>query len=195
VKKIIAYLATSADGFIARPDGDVAWLDRPRPADEYGMPAFLKSVDTVVMGRVTWQTGQQLGGALIEGKKNIVLSRTLPSFGIPGATVEKTTPDALAARLRDEKGKNVWVMGGATVFGEFLDAGVLDEIVIHVVPVLIGAGIPLLDATPRQTELKLKSTRRFSDGVVRLHYEIDRTAPGLPLTESGGDAARATATD
>ena len=183
MKKIIAYLASSADGFIARPDGDVSWLDRPRPAGEYGMPAFLRSVDTVVMGRVTWEVGQQLGGALVEGKKNIVLSRTMPSYGIPGAAVENVTAESLAARLREGKGKNVWLMGGAQVFGEFLDAGVLDEVVIHIVPVFIGTGICLLDATPRQTELKLKSTRRFSDGVVRLHYDIDRTAPNLPVME------------
>jgi dihydrofolate reductase len=68
-------------------------------------------------------------------------------------------------------------MGGANVFGAFLSAGALDEIIIHIVPVLIGPGIPLLDPTPRQVELKLRSTRRFADGVVRVHYEIDRTAP------------------
>lgn len=178
MRKIIAYLATSADGFIARPDGDVSWLDRPRPSDEYGMPAFLRSVDTVVMGRATWEIGQQLGGALAEGKKNIVLSRSLAPFAIPGATVENAEAAELARRLRSEKGKNVWVMGGAKVFGDFLSAGALDEIVIHIVPVLIGTGISLLDATPRQVELKLRSTRRFSDGVVRIHYLIDRSAPG-----------------
>src|SRR5215217_4177047 len=177
MRKIIAYLATSADGFIARTDGDVEWLDRPRPKDGYGMPTFLRSVDTVVMGRTTWETGQKLGGALVEGKRNIVLSRSLASFAIPGATVENASPVELATRLRSEKGDNVWLMGGADVFGSFLSAGALDELVIHVVPVLIGTGIPLLDPSPRQVELKLRSTRRFADGVVRLHYDIDRTAP------------------
>jgi dihydrofolate reductase len=177
MKKIIAYLATSADGFIARPDGDVSWLDRPRPKDEYGMPAFLRSVDTVIMGRETYEAGQNLGGALIDGKRNIVLSRSLPSYGIPGATVENAPPLELANRLRQEKGGNVWLMGGADVFGSFLSAGALDELIIHIVPVLIGIGIPLLDSTPRQVELKLRSTRKFADGVVRIHYDIDRTAP------------------
>lgn len=177
MRKIIAYLATSADGFIARPDGDVAWLDRPRPPDEYGMPAFLKSVDTVVMGRATWEAGQKLGGAIVEGKRNIVLSRTLPAFAAPGAVVENVEPAELAQRLRSQKGHNVWLMGGADVFGGFLSAGAIDEIVIHIVPVLIGTGIPLLDATPRQVELKLRSTRKFADGVVRIHYLVDRTAP------------------
>ncbi len=176
MRKIIAYLATSADGFIARPDGDVSWLDRPRPKDEYGMPAFLRSVDTVVMGRVTWETGQKLGGAVVEGKRNIILSRTLPFHAAPGATVENVDAADLAKRLRAEKGRNVWLMGGADVFAGFLSAGALDELIIHVVPVLIGTGIPLLNPSVKQTELRLRSTRRFADDVVRLHYEIQLPA-------------------
>jgi dihydrofolate reductase len=74
-------------------------------------------------------------------------------------------------------------MGGAQVFGEFLSAGEIDQLIVHVVPVLIGTGISLLDATPRTTQLKLKSSRRFADGVVRLHYDL-----------KGTDAAAATAT-
>ena len=177
MKKIIAYLATSADGFIARPDGDVSWLNRPHLSDQYGMDTFLRSVDTVIMGRETFETGQKLGGALIDGKRNIVLSRSMPSFAVPGATVENAPPLELANRLRQEKGRNIWLMGGADVFGSFLSSGVLDEIIIHIVPVLIGTGISLLDATPREVELKLRSSRRFADGVVRIHYDIDRTAP------------------
>jgi dihydrofolate reductase len=176
VRKLIAYLATSADGFIARPDGDVSWLDRPRPDDDYGMPAFLRSVDTIVMGRRTWEAGQKLGGAIVEGKRNIVLSRTLPSYGCPGAMVENVEPAAFAERLRSERGRNVWLMGGAEVFGTFLQADALDELIIHIVPVLIGTGISLVGPNARQTELALRSTRRFADGVVRLHYEIVRAA-------------------
>ena len=173
-RKIIADLAISADGFIARPDGDVAWLDRPGLTDDYGMETFLRSVDTVIMGRSTWEVGQKLGGAVVEGKRNIVLSRTIPSFAAPGATVENIEPVMLAERLRSEKGKNIWLMGGAEVFGAFLDAGELDEIILHVIPILIGTGIPLLDAKSRETELKLRSTKRFADGVVRLHYDVQR---------------------
>jgi dihydrofolate reductase len=177
MRKIIAYLAISADGFIARPNGDVDWLDRPDPADGYGMPAFLRSVDTIVIGRVTWEVGQKLGGALVEGKRNIILSRTMPFHAAPGATIENIDAADLARRLRSEKGKDVWVMGGAQIFGAFLDAGELDEIILHVIPVLIGEGIPFLDPARRQTELKLKSSRRYPNGVVRVHYEVDRSAP------------------
>lgn len=173
-RQIIAYLATSADGFIARPDGDVGWLHRPRPQGDYGMPAFLRSIDTIVMGRVTWEAAQQLGGAVIEGKRNIVLSHTLPSFAVPGGVVESVPPSELAERLRAEKGGDVWLMGGAQVFGEFLDAGCIDQIVLHVVPVFIGEGIPVFGPARRDVELALRSTRRFPDGVVRLHYDVKR---------------------
>jgi dihydrofolate reductase len=193
MRQIIAYLATSADGFIARPDGDVSWLDRPRPKGDYGMPAFLRSVDTVVMGRVTWEVGQRLGGTVVEGKRNIILSRTLASFAVPGAVVENTSAADLAGRLRAEEGADVWVMGGAQVFTGFLTAHALDQIVIHVVPVLIGTGIPLLSATACEIELELKSTRRFTDGVVRLHYTVPRRDDALKASDE--DGATATATD
>jgi dihydrofolate reductase len=150
------------------------------------MPAFLRSVDTIVMGRKTWESGQQLGGAFIDGKKNIVLSRTLPAYAAPGGTVENISAADLAARIRAEKGKNVWLMGGAHVFGEFLSAGEIDQLIVHVVPVLIGTGITLLDPAARTTELKLRSTRKFEDGVVRLHYD---------LKGKGEDAATAKAMD
>ena len=185
-RQIIAYLATSADGFIARTDGDVSWLDRPRPDDGYGMQSFLRSVDTIVMGRKTWEIAQQLGGAFVEGKRNIVLSRSLPAYAAPGGNIENIGAPELAKRLREEKGKNIWLMGGAQVFGEFLDAGEIDQLIVHIVPVLIGKGICLLDTAPRTTELKLRSTRKFVDGVVRLHYD---------LREKASDAATATATD
>jgi len=75
VRKIIVYIATSADGFIARPNGDVEWLNRPRTAGDYGMGDFYRSVDTVVMGRKTYDVGRKLGQSHYRGKKNYVLSR------------------------------------------------------------------------------------------------------------------------
>jgi dihydrofolate reductase len=191
-RQIVANLATSADGFIARPDGSVDWLDRPQPAGAYQLPAFLRAIDTVIMGRVTWERGRDLGGALVEGKRNIVLSRTLQPFAIPGAAVQNIPAARLAEELRADKGRDVWLMGGAQVFSEFLAADCLDQLVIHVVPVLIGTGIPLLDAVPRTVELALRSTRKFPDGVVRLHYDLKREPD---LTETDAGAARATATD
>jgi dihydrofolate reductase len=185
MRKIIAYLATSVDGFIARPDGDVAWLDRPRPRGNYGMAEFIRSVDTIVMGRTTYEVGRKLGQAVWPGKRNIILSRTLMPGAVEGAIIESGNVRDLAQRWRAEEGGDIWLMGGAVVFGEFLDADALDELIIHVVPVLIGDGIPLLDPGRRTNELKLKSTKKYSDGVVRLHYSIERVATaGIPDSEN-----------
>ena len=175
MRRIIAYLATSVDGFIARADGSVDWLDRPRPRGNYGMGAFIHSIDTVVMGRATYDVGVKLGAPIWSGAKNIILSRTLAPDAVKDATVEKGDARELADRWRKEEGRDIWLMGGAKVFGEFLDAGALDEMIIHIVPVVIGTGIPLLDAKRRTSPLKLVSTRKFSDGVVRVHYSVTPT--------------------
>jgi dihydrofolate reductase len=172
LRKIIAYLATSIDGFIARPDGAVDWLDRPRPRGNYGMSAFLRSVDSLVMGRATYDTGKELGGGVWPGKRNIILSRTLAPDSVKGAIVESGDAADLASRWRSEPGSDIWLMGGAVVFGEFLDAGAIDELIVHIVPVAIGTGIPLFDPKPRTSEMSLLSVKKFTDGVVRLHYAV-----------------------
>ncbi len=79
-----------------------------------------------------------------------------------------------AKRLRAEKGKDVWLVGGGELFGAFLDAGAVDEFVLHVIPTFIGEGIPLLSPRRRDVRLRLRSSRTFKDGVVRLHYAVAR---------------------
>ncbi len=174
MRKIIAELAMSVDGFIARPNGDVDWLDRPMPKGNYGMDEFFKSVDMVVMGRATYDIGKKLGGPLFMFPTTVILSRSLSRDAVPGAVIEKGTPRKLAERWRKQSGKNIWLMGGGDVFGQFLDAGLLDELRIAVIPVLIGEGIPLLGPKRRTHELKLMSSEKFSDGVVRLHYSASK---------------------
>jgi len=77
-----------------------------------------------------------------------------------------------ARRLRATPGKHIWMMGGGGLIASFLDAGEIDEFVIHVVPVLIGKGIPLIAPRHRDIPLRLRSSRKYPDGVVRLHYEV-----------------------
>ena len=170
MRKIIASLAMSLDGFIARPNGDVDWLDRPMPKGNYGLGKFFKSIDMIVMGRGTYDIGKKLGGPLFMFPTTVILSRSLARDAVPGAIIEKGSARKLADRWRKQDGKNIWLMGGAKVFGQFLDAGELDELDIAVIPVLIGKGIPLLDPKRRTSKLELLSSEKFSDGVVRLQY-------------------------
>jgi dihydrofolate reductase len=183
MRKVIVFIATSADGYIARRDGSVDWLDRPRPPGDYGMGAFMRSVDTVVWGRKTYEMALGMrgaGGGFDRSVRNCVFSRR-PLASPPAGVEFVTEPIAeFARRLRSEPGKDVWMMGGAGIIASFLDAGEIDEFIIHVVPVLIGEGIPLLAPRHRTVPLILKSTKRFPDGVVRLHYAVQRSEPDAP---------------
>ena len=180
-RKIIVSLAISADGFIARPDGAVDWLDRPVPKGNYGMGAFYKSIDTILWGRKTYDMALQFqakgvaGSGFDTGVKNLVFTRTLPPSAAPSGVEFVNEPiKAFAARLRAKKGKETWMMGGAGIIAAFLDEGEIDEFVLSVIPTLIGEGIPLLAPRHRTVPLKLISCTKFADGVVNLHYSVGR---------------------
>ena len=185
MRKIIVYIATSADGFIARKDGAVDWLDRPRPKGNYGMGAFWKSIDTILLGRKTYDFVVEF---VKEGKsvpnmgdiKHYVFSRKPPIKVLPGFEFVKEPIKKFATRLRNQKGKNIFMMGGASLIASFLDAGEIDEFIIHVIPTFIGEGIPLIAARHRTEPLKLLSIKKFSDGVVRLHYAVMREGAKKP---------------
>lgn len=180
-RRIIAYLATSADGFIARPDGEVDWLDRPSPKGSYGMGAFYRSIDTILWGRKTYEMAlrfQQEGKmatAFDPGKKHYVFTRTLPASAAPaGVEFVQGAIQPFAARLRGVKGKDIWMMGGAGIMASFLDAGEIDEFDLKVIPTLIGEGIPLLAPRHRTVPLQLILCKKFPDGVVQLRYAVRR---------------------
>jgi dihydrofolate reductase len=182
MRRIIVYIATSADGFIARPDGGVDWLNRPTAAGDYGMGAFRRSIDSLVLGRKTYEFGLQHGARFGANPKHYVFSRNATGLVVAaGVDVVTEQPAAFVKRLKAQKtGKNIWMMGGAALIGTFVDEGLIDEFIIHVIPTLIGEGIPLLAPRHREIELKLRSCKRFADGVVRLHYLLARSAEGQP---------------
>jgi dihydrofolate reductase len=178
-RKIIVYIATSADGFIARPDGSVDWLDRPRPKGNYGMGTFYQSIDTILWGRKTYEMAldfQKKGvpGAAFDTKvKNYVFTRSLLQSVAPAGVELVSEPiKAFATRLRQKKEKDIWIMGGAGIIASFLDEGEIDEFMIHVIPKFIGEGIPLIAPARRTVPLKLISSTKFTDGVVKLHYAV-----------------------
>src|SRR5260370_9716142 len=142
-RKIIVYIATSADGFIARKDGAVDCLDRPRTAGDYGMGTFYKSIDTILWGRKTYDMVlrfQEEGKDSTDyygGVKNYAFSRHRPRKTARGFEFVKEPIGKFAKRLRSEKGKDIWMMGGAGIIASFLDEGEIDEFIIHVIPTLI----------------------------------------------------------
>ncbi len=180
-RRIIVYIATSADGFIARLNGNMDWLmSRPHPPGSYGMPAFFRSIDTILWGRKTYDESLKMGDPAGTGTfgmkvRNYVFSRHPPKSAPPGIEFVKEPVKAFAKRLRSKPGKDIWIMGGGEMIASFLDAGEVDEFSIHVIPVFIGEGIPLIAPKRRLVPLELKSTRRFPDGVVHLNYRVAST--------------------
>jgi dihydrofolate reductase len=180
-RKIVAYIATSADGYIARPDGDVEWLNRRPDTIDYGMGEFYPTIDTILWGRKTYdwllnyykKAGKTTG--LFDTKvANYVFSRTPAKPVAAGAEFVTEPVKAFAQRLRSTPGKHIWMMGGGELIASFLDAGEIDEFDIHVIPVFIGEGIPLIAPRHRDVPLRLVSSQGYPDGVVRLRYEVPR---------------------
>ena len=177
VRKIIVSIATSADGYIARPDGGVEWLDRPRPKGNYGMGEFFKSIDTILWGRKTYDKGIEMGmkaSGFGPGIRNYVFSRHPHKSPSPGFEFVTKPIKAFAQALRAERGKDIWMMGGGEITGAFLDQGEIDGFDIRIIPILIGEGIPLIQPRHRCVRLKLSSSRTFPDGVVNLNYRVQK---------------------
>ena len=173
-RNVIVHIGTSADGYIARPDGDLEWLtSRPKPKGFYGMSEFMNSIDTRLIGRKTYEMSRRLG-ARFDGKiRTIVFSRqALPADAPPGVEFVSDAIGPFVNRLREQPGKDLWLMGGGELIASFLDAQAIDEFVITVTPVFIGDGIPLIARRHRYTPLELDSVEHFEDGVVQLRYRV-----------------------
>jgi len=180
LRKIIVYIAASADGYIARPNGDVEWLNR-RARLDYGMKAFYRTIDTILWGRKTYdwalsyykKIGKKTG--MFDTKlANYVFSRNPPKRPAPGVQFVSEPIKRFAQRLRSAPGKHIWMMGGGELIASFLDAGEIDEFDIHVIPTFIGEGIPLVARRHRDIALRLHSAKKYPDGVVRLRYHVPK---------------------
>jgi dihydrofolate reductase len=182
-RNIIVSIATSVDGFIARLDGSYDWLDRPRPPGNYGFSEFMDSIDTILWGRKTYDQaattfkGKSLGTG--PNVKNYVFAHDPPKSAPPSVEFVKEPVEEFARRLRAQPGKNIWIMGGGQIIASFLDAGLIDEFRIHVIPRLIGEGIPLLHPRHRFVQLELREAINFPDGVVKLVYGVLNESPKL----------------
>jgi dihydrofolate reductase len=171
-RKVIVHIATSADGYIARPDGDLEWLtSRPKPEGFYGMSAFMRSIDTKLLGRKTYEVSLRMGATFDSKSRNIVFSRHAPPADVPsGVEFVNGAIGPFVSRLREYPGKDIWLMGGGELIASFLDEHMIDEFVISVVPVFIGDGIPFIARRRRHVPLDLRSVERFEDGLVQLRY-------------------------
>lgn len=172
------FIGTSLDGFIARQNGDIAWLTGfPTEGEDHGFDAHMARVDAVVMGRGTYDAIKAMR-PWPYAKPVVVLSRTLTQTDVPGDIADNVeimdaSPKEAMARFAARGWKRVYVDGGM-VIQSFLRAGLVDDMVISRVPVLIGEGISLFGALTTDTMLDHLSTRAFPSGLVQSTYRVRR---------------------
>ena len=170
-RKVTFGVANSLDNFIARKDNGVDWL---LWSDEVAAvtAAFWKTIDTVVMGRKTYEVAVRSGTSSYPGVKNYVFSHTLKNT--PNHDVEVVSEDAASfvSRLKTQKGKGICVMGGGELAKALFEADVIDEIGLNIHPVLLGSGSPLFLPMVHQRNLKLLKSKRFKNGCVLLTYRV-----------------------
>lgn len=170
------FIATSLDGYIARPDGDIGWLlGRDDPAEDHGYDAFIAGMDAIVMGRGSYEKVREFDAWPYQ-LPVLVLSKQLAGTPVPEALQGKVRFSGLApaeamAQLTRDGLRRVYVDGGKVV-QSFLREGLVADMVITIVPVLIGAGRPLFGALPRDRDLQLVASRSFPSGLVQSTYRL-----------------------
>lgn len=169
MRRIRYQVAMSLDGYIAGPKGEYDWIIAD-PEIDFG--ALWAEFDTFLMGRKTFETMGTSGLGMFAGKKVIVFSRTLRQSDYPQVTIVADESTEMLASIKGERGKDIWLFGGGSLFRSLLDAGLVDTVEVAVEPVLLGGGIPLLPPPAKQTKLKLIGHKVYKTGIVSLQYEI-----------------------
>jgi dihydrofolate reductase len=180
--KTSVFVGASVDGFIARANGDLDFLDAGGN-EPHGYEEFISTVDTIVIGRKTFEIVLGFDGWPYGGRRVVVLSSQpleLSAASARGGRVEQMSgpPAEIASRLSVEGAQHVYVDGGVTIQG-FLRAGLIQRLVITRVPVLIGGGIPLFGALLRDIPLRHVATKAFRGGLVQSEYEVASTRSAI----------------
>ena len=168
-------VAASLDGYIADVNGGFDWIPHDPTVD---FAALFGSVDTVIMGRLTYEVMQsQSEPAWKPGTRVYVVSRTLSHASAPGVTIVRDDPVGVASSLRHESGSgDIWLFGGGQLFATLLRERQVDAVEVTVVPVLLGAGIPLLALGVDRTALTLTRSHVYPSGMVMLFYSVPEAA-------------------
>jgi dihydrofolate reductase len=174
-RKVVLYAAASLDNFIATADGGVKWLEHPRfalPREDFGYRKFLRSIDTTLMGHTTYRQLLGFGGPFpYAGKANYVFTRSSRRKDTEHVSFISRNIPAFVRALKKKKGKDLWLVGGARINTLLLNHGLIDRIILTVVPLALGSGIPLFAEGAKPAAFRLKKTRLFPNGFVQITWE------------------------
>ena len=178
MRKVTYGAACSLDGFITGPGGSLDWLHWSKDAEAI-MASYWKTVDTILMGRKTWEiaAASRESGPMDQNIQSYVFSRTLTAIDRPGVTLVKTDPGEFVRELKARAGGDICVLGGSDLARSLLAAGVVDEVGCNVHPVLLGSGVPLFVDCGRRIGLTLSECRPIDGGCIYMGYTV-RSADG-----------------
>jgi dihydrofolate reductase len=178
MRKISLFIATSLDGYIAKPDDDLSFLRfMEKEGEDYGYEEFTNTIDTVIVGRRTYDyVLEEIGPSHYNNGQRDVYVITRTERPQVGKTIFYTGDiTELVKRLKSEKGKNIYCDGGAEIINELLKHDLIDEFIISVIPVLLGDGIKLFkDGRPEQ-RLEFITAKTFETGLIQLYYRREKT--------------------
>lgn len=171
-KKLILYIATSIDGYIARRNGDLDWLDAMHiVGEDYGYHAFIATIDTVIVGRKTYEKVLDMGFEYPhKDKVSYVITRnSKPQEG----NIHFYSGDLgdLVSKLKQEAGGNIYCDGGAEIVNALMNKHLIDEYIISIIPIFLGEGIRLFKGDFLEQKLELLSCKSFPSGLVQVHYK------------------------
>lgn len=171
-RNTVLYIAASLDGYIAAEDESLDWLLNVEGDGDNGFSKFYDTVDTILMGRKTYdwimeQEGQEFP---YKGKECYVFSRTQHESTDDVIFINSNAAE-FAESLKNKRGKNIWLVGGGVLTDTFINQKAVDMIIINIAPIILGSGIPLFHDSDLQTRLSLKKIRRYNQ-FAELHYEV-----------------------
>ena len=167
------FIATSIDSYIARNDGSIDWLDgveHPKGVD-YGYSAFMSTIGTVMMGRKTYEdvVGFDVDWPYGEYKTYVVSSKSDVVISTPNTELIHNIESETLVAVSKNTNKDIWVVGGGELIASFLNKGLIDYMLISIIPVVLGSGRPLFKDS-LETKFQLESTESFENGIVNLVY-------------------------
>jgi len=167
MRKLILFIATSLDGYIAGPNGEIDWLFTNQ---DYGYSEFYATIDTVVMGRKTYEVSRSFGAYPYPETRAFVFSRTRDGERDDHATFVSGDISRFVKTLKFQPGRNIWLVGGGEIIRPLLQDDLIDEFRIFVHPIVLGTGVPLFPPPLSTKTLRLRDTHAFESGLVRLGY-------------------------
>jgi dihydrofolate reductase len=172
MRRVRLFVATSLDGFIAGPGDDLGWLFQD---GDYGHAAFVAGVDTVLVGRRTYDVARRVPEWPYAGRNVVVFTRGGDAgIATPRTAATARPPAEVVADLRAREGKDLWLVGGGALIAAFMGARLIDDVIVSIHPVLLGDGIPLVARGVPRMPLALVGERRFPSGLVQLSYRAER---------------------